>query len=109
MYLKKRWIKTLVLPILAALLLCGIWYRIFWINSCYPSPRIQTYGLHESIRIGGYTILFSDWKWTDGDENPVSGERTGIAELTFCKRTADESAVDLTCISFESGAWGSQF
>lgn len=106
---KKRWIKMLVLPILAVFLLCGIGYRLFWINSCYPSPQTQTYGLHESFRIGGYTILFSDWKWADGDENPVSGERTVIAELTFSKRTADESAVDLTCISFESGAWGSQF
>ena len=68
-----------------------------------------TYGLNESIRIGGYTITFSDWKWEDGNGYPASGERTGIAELTFLKSADDESAVDTTCISFESGAWGSQF
>ena len=42
-----------------------------------------------------------------GDGSPQ--ERTGIAELTVTKTTADETALDLTNISFESGAWGSQF
>lgn len=91
--------------VLATLVLGGIGYRLFWLNARYPSPQVQTYGLHESIQAGGYTITFSDWQWEDGSMQ----ERTGIAELTVTKTTAEESALDLTNISFESGAWGSQF
>lgn len=95
----------MIFLVLAALVLGGSGYRLFWLNARYPSPQVQTYGLHESIQAGGYTITFSDWQWKDDSVQ----ERTGIAELTVTKTTAEESALDLTNISFESGAWGSQF
>lgn len=90
---------------LATLIMDGIGYRLFLLNARYPSPHVQTYRLHESIEAGGYTITFSDWQWKSGSPQ----ERTGIAELTVTKTTADETALDLTNISFESNAWGSQF
>lgn len=105
MHSEKQRIKVMISLVLAALVLGGIGYRLFWLNARYPSPQVQTYGLHESIRAGDYTITFSDWQWEDGSVQ----ERTGIAELTVTKTTADKSALDLTNISFESGAWGSQF
>ena len=91
--------------VLAALVSGGIGYRLFWLNARYPSPQVQSYGLHESIQAGGYTITFSDWQWENGSVQ----KRTGIAELTVTKTTAEKSTLDLTNISFESGAWGSQF
>ena len=91
--------------VLAALVSGGIGYRLFWLNARYPSPQFQSYGLHESIQAGGYTITFSDWQWENGSVQ----KRTGIAELTVTKTTAEKSTLDLTNISFESGAWGSQF
>lgn len=105
MHSEKQQIKVIISLVLAALVLGGIGYRLFWLNARYPSPQVQTYGLHESIQAGGYTIMFTDWQW-EGDSRQ---ERTGIAELTITKTTADESVLDLTNISFESGAWGSQF
>ena len=102
---EKRRIKVMISLMLAVFILGGIGYRLFWLNARYPSPHVQTYRLHESIEAGGYTVTFSDWQWGDGSPQ----ERTGIAELTVTKTTADESALDLTNISFESGAWGSQF
>ena len=105
MHSEKQQIKVIISLVLAALVLGGIGYRLFWLNARYPSPHVQTYRLHESIEAGGYTVTFSDWQWGDGSPQ----ERTGIAELTVTKTTADESALDLTNISFESGAWGSQF
>lgn len=105
MHSEKQQIKVIISLVLAALVLGGIGYRLFWLNARYPSPQVRTYGLHESIQAGGYTITFSDWQWEDGSMQ----ERTGIAELTVTKTTAEESALDLANISFESGAWGSQF
>ena len=102
---EKRRISLMISLVLAVFALGGIGCRLFWLNARYPSPQVQTYGLHESIQAGGYTITFSDWKWEDGSTR----ERTGVAELTVTKTTAEESALDLTNISFESGAWGSQF
>ena len=102
---EKRRINLMISLVLAVLVSGGIGYRLFWLNARYPSPSVQTYGLHESIQAGGYTITFSDWQW----ENSSMQERTGIAELTVTKNTADGSALDLTNNSFESGAWGSQF
>lgn len=102
---EKRRIKVILSLVLAALVLGGVGYRLFWLNARYPSPRVQSYGLHESIQAGGYTITFSDWQWENGSVQ----KRTGIAELTVTKTTAEESTLDLTNISFESGAWGSQF
>lgn len=105
MHSEKQQIKVIISLVLATLVLGGIGYRLFWLNARYPSPQVRTYGLHESIQAGGYTITFSDWRWEDVSMQ----ERTGIAELTVTKTTAEESALDLTNISFESGAWGSQF
>ena len=105
MHSEKQQIKVIISLVLAALVLGGIGYRLFWLNARYPSPQVRTYGLHESIQVGGYTITFSDWQWEDGSMQ----ERTGISELTVTKTTAEESALDLTNTSFESGAWGSQF
>lgn len=97
--------RHMLTVLLAILILGGTGYRLFWLNARYPSPPVRTYGLHESIQAGGYTLTFSDWQWKESSEQ----ERTGIAELTVTKTTADESALDLTNISFESGAWSSQF
>lgn len=102
---EKRRIKVMISLMLAVFILSWVGYRLFWLHARYPSPHVQTYGLHESIEAGGYTITFSDWQWEDS--SPL--ERTGIAELTVTKTTANETALDLTNISFESGAWGSQF
>lgn len=105
MHSEKQRIKVILSLVLAALVSGGIGYRLFWLNARYPSPQVQSYGLHESIQAGGYTITFSDWQWENGSVQ----KRTGIAELTVTKTTAEKSTLDLTNISFESGAWGSQF
>ena len=118
--------KKIILGLLL-LLSCGIGYRIYWINTRYPSPEVYSGRLQDSFQAGNYTITFSDWQWGDGtllqelcpgfcfvrDENgnpyPYERERVGLATLSIRKNTEDDSILDLTDIAFESGAWGNQF
>lgn len=124
---KKNPVKIIGMVVAAFLFIGGIGYRLYWINACYPSPKINNYNIHETIEAGNYRITFSDWQWGDGtnirkmypqfeditDEKgnlyPVSKMRVGILELTVTKTANDESILALENIAFESGAWGNQF
>lgn len=105
----------------------GIGYRIFQVNLWYPSPKVWTGELQDSVQVGNYSITFTDWQWADGtmlqelcpgycmilDENgmeyPAERERVGLITLKIRKWEEGESILDLTGIAFESGAWGNQF
>ena len=118
--------KKIVL-ILLLLISCVVGYRIFQVNLRYPSPKIWTGGLQDTILAGNYRITFSNWQWADGallqelcpgycmfvDENgmgyPTERERVGLITLRVEKQKEDGSILDLTDMAFESGAWGNQF
>ena len=109
------------------LISCVAGYRIYRINSRYPSPEVWTGVLHDSVHAGNYTITFSDWQWgdgtllqelcpefrlisdEDGNEYPAERERVGLVTLSITKNAQDDTFLDLTSIAFESGAWGNQF
>lgn len=110
-----------------ALVFGGIGCRIFQVNLWYPSPKVWTGELQDSVQMGKYSITFTDWQWADGtllkelcpryrmitDENgmeyPAERERVGLITLKIEKGEEGQSILDLTNIAFESGAWGNQF
>lgn len=47
--------------------------------ACHDRSELET--LSDCI----YQVAEGNWKWEDGNGYPASGERTGIAELTFLK------------------------
>lgn len=116
-----------IMLLLLIMVLCCAGYQIYWLNTRYPSPKVQTGGLGDFVQAGSYQITFSDWQWSDGtllqercpefcfllDEDgnayPVHHERVGLVTLTVMKTEEDQSVLDLTSFSFESGAWGNQF
>lgn len=124
---RNRKLIFVIAGVIFALLAITIGYRLFWINARYPSPDVHTYGVDETIQVGNYTIKFSDWQWGDGsvlqelypgyrflpdangNDYPTSLMRVGVAEVLISKVRDDNSSLDLTCIYFESGAWGNQF
>lgn len=112
-----------------ALLLIGFLFamgRILYLNKKYPDPAVETYSQNSIIQLGNYEISLTDWKWSDGEivheiypgykliemdgkEYPTEKERVGLAEITVTKTKDDNTKLDLTEITFESGAWGNQF
>ena len=111
---------TFVMIVLLAVIRC------IYVNLQYPNPTIQTITRGNILSIGNYEISLTDWKWgngeiilsvypgyhwleIDGKEYPVEKERVGLAKLTIHKVKKDETSLDLSEISFSSGAWGNQF
>ena len=112
-----------------ALLLIGFLFamgRILYLNKKYPEPAVETYSKNSIIQLGNYEISLTDWQWSDGEivheiypgykliemdgeEYPTEKERVGLAEITVTKTKDDNTKLDLTEITFESGAWGNQF
>lgn len=112
-----------------ALLLIGFLFamgRILYLNKKYPDPAVETYSKNSIIQLGNYEISLTDWQWSDGEivheiypgykliemdgeEYPTEKERVGLAEITVTKTKDDNTKLDLTEITFESGAWGNQF
>lgn len=113
--------------LLLTLVLAGFGCRIWLLNTKYPSPKEQTREPGDCVRLEGYAVTFTDWRWSDGEilhelcpgfhlltdeegnEYPVSQERIGLALLTIEKVGAEDDELDLTSIAFESGSWGNQF
>lgn len=111
------------------LLLIGFLFamgRILYLNKKYPDPAVETYSKNSIIQMGNYEISLTDWQWSDGEivheiypgykliemdgkEYPTEKERVGLAEITVTKTKDDNTKLDLTEITFESGAWGNQF
>lgn len=111
------------------LLLIGFLFamgRILYLNKKYPDPAVETYSKNSIIQLGNYEISLTDWQWSDGEivheiypgykliemdgeEYPTEKERVGLAEITVTKTKDDNTKLDLTEITFESGAWGNQF
>lgn len=100
--------------------------RMLYLNRKYPSPAVKTYSPNSIIELGNYEISLTDWQWSDGKivheiypgykliemdgkEYPTEKERVGLVEITVTKTKADNTKLDLTEITFESGAWGNQF
>lgn len=95
-------------------------------NFKFPSPKVTTYAINETIKIGNYEIKLKNYRWGDGEiihdvypgyvlieengeEYPVEKERVGLAELSIKKIKEDDTQLDFTSVAFESGAWGNQF
>lgn len=121
----KKMIVKILWTIIAMLFLIMI-IRCAYVNAQYPSPNVQTYRKGEFINIGNYKIALTDWKWGDGEiihevypgytlvemdgqEYATENERVGLAEVTIDKIQDDNTSLDLSGITFESGAWGNQF
>ena len=79
-----------------------------------------------AIVIGNYEISLEDWRWgdgeiihevypgyhlieIDGEEYSTKQERVGLAEVTIHKLKNDSTSLDLSQVTFESGAWGNQY
>lgn len=97
-----------------------------YMNILFPSPNVYTYIKDEKVKLGNYQIMLTGWQWHDGDiihdlypgykliemdgeEYPTSKERIGLAEISVTKVEDDNTCIDLSEITFESGAWGNQF
>ena len=111
------------------LLLIGFLFamgRILYLNKKYPDPAVETYSKNSIIQLGNYEISLTDWQWSDGEivheiypgykliemdgeEYPTEKERVGLAEITVTKTKDDNTKLDLTEITFESGAWGNYY
>lgn len=121
----KKMVVKILWTIIAMLFLIMI-IRCAYVNAQYPSPNVQTYRKGEFINIGNYKIALTDWKWGDGEiihevypgytlvemdgqEYATENERVGLAEVTIDKIQDDNTSLDLSGITFESGAWGNQF
>lgn len=117
--------KAKIIMILFMLFLILI-ARFVYMNIKYPSPQTKTFSKDEVVTIGNYEISLINWQWSDGEiihqvypgykliemdgeEYPVKQERVGLAEITIKKTDSDDTHLDLTEITFESGAWGNQF
>ena len=118
--------KTNVMVFIAAVVCLTLVGRFIYMNSRYPSPKVETFQKDEVIHIGNYEISLTDCKWSDGEvihqicpgyklveidgeEYPVEQERVGLAEVLVRKTGEDNTILDLSEITFESGAWGNQF
>lgn len=121
----KKMVVKILWTIITMLFLIMI-IRCAYVNAQYPSPNVQTYRKGEFINIGNYKIALTDWKWGDGEiihevypgytlvemdgqEYATENERVGLAEVTIDKIQDDNTSLDLSGITFESGAWGNQF
>ena len=121
----KKMLVKILWTIIAMLFFIMI-IRCAYVNAQYPSPNVQTYRKGEFINIGNYKIALTDWKWGDGEiihevypgytlvemdgqEYATENERVGLAEVTIDKIQDDNTSLDLSGITFESGAWGNQF
>ena len=122
---KKKIIVTILL-ILSMLLLVLMVIRCVYLNMEYPNPAILTTKSGNVTSLGNYEIALTDWRWgdgeiihevypgyhlieIDGEEYPIKQERVGLAEVTIHKVKNDSTSLDLSSITFESGAWGNQF
>lgn len=107
------------------IVICALGRYVF-LNRQYPSPQIKTYSLGDTIDWGNYSFTLKEWKWQDGEivhaflpdynlinldgeEYPVDKERVGLATIIIEKNKDDDTYLDLTNITFESGAWGNQW
>ena len=122
---KKKIIVTILL-ILSMLLLVLMVIRCVYLNMEYPNPAILTTKSGNVTSLGNYEIALTDWRWgdgeiihevypgyhlieIDGEGYPIKQERVGLAEVTIHKVKNDSTSLDLSSITFESGAWGNQF
>lgn len=117
--------KTAAVAVLLIIAVCaGV--RYVSLNQRYPNPQVKTYALGETVRLGNYAFTLKEWKWqdgeilhelvpgytlfqTEGEEYPVKKERVGLATVVVEKTEEDDTYLDLTNITFESGAWGNQW
>ncbi len=119
--------KIVAALVIYGVVLIGVASRFIFLNTEYPSPQIKTYSLGETICLGNYNFTLKEWKWQDGEivhellpgyhlintfngkEYPVEKERVGLATVIIEKTHEDDTYLDLTDITFESGAWGNQW
>lgn len=118
--------KTSVLSFIIAVVLLILIGRFIYMSSKYPSPEVETFQNDEVMQIGNYEITLTNCKWSDGEvvhqicpgyklveidgeEYPAEQERVGLAEILVRKTGEDNTILDLSEITFESGAWGNQF
>lgn len=123
---KKILTKTSALIFVAAVVCLILVGRFIYMSSKYPSPQIETFQKNDVIQIGNYEITLTDCKWgdgevvhqicpgymfmeIDGEEYPTEQERVGLAKIVVRKTGEDNTILDLSEITFESGAWGNQF
>lgn len=117
--------KIIVVVVATVIAVCAFG-RYISLNKEYPNPKIKTYLLGETVNLGNYSFTLKEWKWQDGEivhellpgyeliningeEYPIEKERVGLATVIIEKSKEDDTYLDLTNITFESGAWGNQW
>lgn len=120
----KKYRNILILALMAVMGLSAS-LRYITLNQKYPNPQVTVIPQGETARIGNYEFVLKDVAWhtgeiteeiipgytivsQNGERYPAEKEKIILATLRIKKIKEDDTALDLTSIAFEIGAWHNQ-